>query len=209
MCRRGLAAPGRCSHHRRADHRGKGGLHLRGRLLDGLRKPMQPMAGRRRWGRPPVEDIGLPKDGTSSPGVDRQHSGTLGEVGTCRIGVVSRPRGLRITRSILRCWYGTGPASLLRCSWRRGDAACTAPHTHPAPPTLAAPASTRHRNNAAFATVRAHRGSREPRTPLNRRAGRADAGGPSVLDQADDRDGCDVAGCRNGPCQGEADVDQR
>jgi hypothetical protein len=31
----------------------------------------------------------------------------------------------------------------------------------------------------------------------------------SVLDQAADRDGSDVAGCRNGLREGEADVDQR
>ena len=31
----------------------------------------------------------------------------------------------------------------------------------------------------------------------------------SMLDQAADRDGSDVAGCRHGLCEGEADVDQR
>jgi hypothetical protein len=31
----------------------------------------------------------------------------------------------------------------------------------------------------------------------------------SVLDQAADRDGSDVAGCRMGLCQGDSDVDQR
>ncbi|MGY3676837.1 SRSO17 transposase [Streptomyces sp. TE33382] len=34
-----------------------------------------------------VDDTGFPKDGTSSPGVARQYSGTLGKVGNCRIGV--------------------------------------------------------------------------------------------------------------------------
>lgn len=37
----------------------------------------------------------------------------------------------------------------------------------------------------------------------------SDVDGASVLDQAADRDGSDVAGCRNGLRQGEADVDQR
>jgi hypothetical protein len=31
----------------------------------------------------------------------------------------------------------------------------------------------------------------------------------SVLDQAADWDGSDMAGCRNGLCESEADVDQR
>lgn len=34
-----------------------------------------------------VDDTGFPKDGKSSPGVTRQHSGTLGRVGNCQIGV--------------------------------------------------------------------------------------------------------------------------
>ncbi|MFD0341127.1 IS701 family transposase [Streptomyces sp. NPDC127117] len=104
----------------RADQRVKGELYLRGLLLDGRRKSMQPMAGRlgvdhqqlqqfmtsSTWPvdtvrirlarravavvRPQVwvvDDTGFPKDGTSSPGVARQHSGTLGKVGNCRIGV--------------------------------------------------------------------------------------------------------------------------
>ncbi|MFB6783069.1 transposase [Streptomyces sp. NPDC056352] len=104
----------------RADQWVKGGLYLRGLLLDGRRKSMQPMAGRlgvdhqqsqqfmtsstwpagavragparravavlrpRVW---VVDDTGFPKDGYSSPGVARQHSGTLGKVGNRQTGV--------------------------------------------------------------------------------------------------------------------------
>ncbi len=34
-----------------------------------------------------VDDTGLPKDGTASPCVTRQYSGTLGKIGNCQIGV--------------------------------------------------------------------------------------------------------------------------
>jgi SRSO17 transposase len=104
----------------RSDQRAKGEAYLRGLLLDGRRKSMQPMASRlgvdhqglqqfvttstwdtvavrsrlaRRavdvvapvaWA---VDDTGFPKDGTGSPGVARQYSGTLGKVGNCQIGV--------------------------------------------------------------------------------------------------------------------------
>src|SRR5207344_892716 len=34
-----------------------------------------------------VDDTGFPKDGTASPCVARQYSGTLGKVGSCQIGV--------------------------------------------------------------------------------------------------------------------------
>src|SRR6266567_2760688 len=47
-----------------------------------------------RWfaGRQPVEalvvdDTGFAKDGSASPGVARQYSGTLGKVGNCQVGV--------------------------------------------------------------------------------------------------------------------------
>ena len=104
----------------RSDQRAKGETYLRGLLLDGQRKSMQPMAERlgvdhqglqqfvtastwdtgavrARLARKAVEaigavawavdDSGFPKDGTSSPGVARQYSGTLGKVANCQIGV--------------------------------------------------------------------------------------------------------------------------
>src|SRR3954465_314341 len=104
----------------RSDQRVKGQTYLRGLLLDGRRKSMQPMAERlgvdhrglqqfvssSTWGVEPirerlarravaviapdawvVDDTGFVKDGTASPGVARQYSGTLGKVGNCQIGV--------------------------------------------------------------------------------------------------------------------------
>src|SRR3954471_18449187 len=104
----------------RSDQRNKGATYLRGLLLDGRRKSMQPMAERlgvdhqglqqfvssstwaveevrERLARRAVEviapqawvvdDTGFPKDGTASPGVARQYSGTLGKVANCQIGV--------------------------------------------------------------------------------------------------------------------------
>lgn len=104
----------------RRDQRDKGVTYVRGLLLDGRRKSMQPMAARlgvdhqglqqfvssSTWAVEPVrerlarrvvevvapdawvvDDTGFAKDGTASPGVARQYSGTLGKVGNCQIGV--------------------------------------------------------------------------------------------------------------------------
>src|SRR3954468_17779484 len=104
----------------RTDQRDKGATYVRGLLLDGRRKSMQPMAERlgvdhqgllqfvssSTWAVEPVrrrlaaravegiapvawvvDDTGFVKDGTASPGVARQYSGTMGKVGNCQIGV--------------------------------------------------------------------------------------------------------------------------
>ena len=104
----------------RSDQRASGVRYLRGLMLDGKRKSMQPMAERlgvdyqqlqqfvtsstwdvtgvrRRLATMAVDvvapqvwvvdDTGFPKNGTASPCVARQYSGTLGKVANCQIAV--------------------------------------------------------------------------------------------------------------------------
>lgn len=104
----------------RKDQRAKGVLYLRGLMLDGRRKSIQPMAERlgiehqqlqqftasSTWAVEPVrrriaglaveaispeawviDDTGFAKEGSSSPGVVRQYSGTLGKIGNCQVAV--------------------------------------------------------------------------------------------------------------------------
>jgi SRSO17 transposase len=44
-----------------------------------------------------LDDTGFPKDGTHSPGVKRQYSGTLGKIGNCQVGVSVHAVGARGT----------------------------------------------------------------------------------------------------------------
>jgi SRSO17 transposase len=44
-----------------------------------------------------VDDTGIPKDGTHSPGVKRQYSGTLGKIGNCQVAVSAHVVGERGT----------------------------------------------------------------------------------------------------------------
>src|SRR4051794_21110518 len=106
----------------RRDQRDKGATYVRGLLLDGRPKSMQPMAERlgvahqglqqfvssSTWAVDPVrerlarraveviaprawvvDDTGFVKDGTASPGVARQDSGTLGKGGNCQVRVAA------------------------------------------------------------------------------------------------------------------------
>jgi SRSO17 transposase len=47
-----------------------------------------------------VDDTGFPKDGTHSPGVKRQYSGTLGKIANCQIGVSLHAVGRRGTQPL-------------------------------------------------------------------------------------------------------------
>jgi SRSO17 transposase len=157
----------------RSDQRAKGETYLRGLLLDGRRKSMQPMAERlgvdhqglqqflttstwdtdavrARLARRAVEaidpvawavdDSGFPKDGTGSPGVARQYSGTLGKVANCQIGVsvhavtdtASCPLGWRLF--LPESWDTTkaGPAAVKAAKAKRRKTLKNAPRAAPA-----------------------------------------------------------------------------
>jgi SRSO17 transposase len=89
-----------------------------------------------------IDDTGFAKDGTASPCVARQYSGTLGKVGNCQIGVSvhlvneSGPRARRTggcsarRAGMMPRWMtrsrrpappaaASGPASRMRCAMRR------------------------------------------------------------------------------------------
>jgi SRSO17 transposase len=66
----------------RTDQRAKGNLYLRGLMLDGRRKSMQPMG--ERLG---IDHQQLQQFVSASPCVARQYSGTLDKIGNCQIGV--------------------------------------------------------------------------------------------------------------------------
>ncbi len=152
----------------RSDQRAKGETYLRGLLLDGRRKSMQPMAERlgvdhqglqqflttSTWDTDAVrarlaqraveavdpvawavDDSGFPKDGTSSPGVARQYSGTLGKVANCQIGVsvhavtdmASCPLGWRLFLPESWDTAKAGPAALKAAKTKRRKTLRNAP----------------------------------------------------------------------------------
>jgi SRSO17 transposase len=55
-----------------------------GELLRATAERVYPHLGVSAW---VIDDTGIPKDGTHSPGVKRQYSGTLGKIGNCQITV--------------------------------------------------------------------------------------------------------------------------
>ncbi|WP_103337861.1 IS701 family transposase, partial [Amycolatopsis sp. CA-126428] len=157
----------------RSDQRAKGETYLRGLLLDGRRKSMQPMAERlgvdhqglqqfvttSTWDTNAVrarlaglaveaigpvawavDDSGFPKDGTGSPGVARQYSGTLGKVANCQIGVsvhavtdtASCPLDWRLFLPESWDTAKAGPAAVKAAKARRRKTLKNAPRAAPA-----------------------------------------------------------------------------
>ncbi|TML18114.1 MAG: transposase, partial [Actinobacteria bacterium] len=63
-------------------------------LIRGCAERVAPELGVLAW---VVDDTGIAKDGTHSPGVKRQYSGTLGKIGNCQIAVSLHAVGERGT----------------------------------------------------------------------------------------------------------------
>jgi SRSO17 transposase len=64
-----------------------------------------------------IDDTGIPKDGSHSPGVKRQYSGTLGKIGNCQVTVSVHAVGKRGTLPL--GWARICPRSGVRI-WRAG-----------------------------------------------------------------------------------------